>query len=603
MIRIESQHDLAFPRETVWPALSKTDWLNRSLGLPPVSYEIEPRVEGGSNAMARARILGMELRWRELPFEWLEPEFYRVRRIFETGPFVEARMGMEFQTRPGGGTRVIAYSELSPRNAFGKWLARSVLGPKAKRDMSRILVHTEDFLRGREKIILPRLPAHSVNEPALQIGLKKLEDRGQPIDLVQRLEKFLRESPDAELSHVRPLAVARNWGRDEWEILRLFLHTPRCGLMDLSWEILCPNCRSSRQPPAHSLSQLKRTSHCEVCQIQFDGEFDKSVELKFSVNPAIRPRDEQTFCLAGPGGKPHLVSQLCLEPREERFWKLPAITKPLRMRSPQVKEPRTLRPPDTPDQGQRLVISCEASGFSVRSESAAEPESFARIENPNPFPLLLSFEVVEWSEDILTAARVTNWQEFRDLFSKEVISPNEQVTVGSQVVLFTDLRSSTALYHSLGDAPAYALVRNHFSVLVDVIRAQHGTVVKTIGDSVMATFSRVDEALDAVRKMHQQLPSANPSLAAPLALKSSLHIGPCLAVNANDKLDFFGTTINLAARMIKHCEGGDLVVSDEIFRHPEMARFLTAVPDSPRPSQVRFRGFDASHQVWRIPMG
>jgi class 3 adenylate cyclase len=188
------------------------------------------------------------------------------------------------------------------------------------------------------------------------------------------------------------------------------------------------------------------------------------------------------------------------------------------------------------------------------------------------------------------------------LFASEVISPTEQVTVGSQVVLFTDLRGSTSLYHDLGDAPAYALVRNHFSVLVDAIRAHHGTVVKTIGDAVMAAFSRVEEALAAVRQMHQKLPAANPGLAVPLALKSSLHAGPCLAVNANDKLDYFGTTINLAARMVECCQGGDLTVSDEIFHRPEMSRFLEAMPGQPEPSEVRFRGFDVPHRVWRITM-
>ncbi len=81
MIRLESRHDIAFPREMVWPVLSKTDWLNRSVGLPPVRYAMQPLVEGGSAVTARARVFGRELRWRELPFEWLEPEFYRVWRI------------------------------------------------------------------------------------------------------------------------------------------------------------------------------------------------------------------------------------------------------------------------------------------------------------------------------------------------------------------------------------------------------------------------------------------------------------------------------------------------------------------------------------------
>ena len=391
MIRLESQHDIAFPREAIWPVLSKTDWLNRSLGLPAVKYDIEPRAEGGSVTKARARIVGMEMRWRELPFEWLEPEFYRVHRIFETGPFAEAWMGMDLHEQPGGGTRVVAYSEMATRNVFGKWLARWLLGPKAKRDMRGIIAHTEEFLRGRAKVVLPGLPAHPVNEAELQTGLKKLGETGQPADLVRRLGEFLRESPDVELSHIRPLAVARHWGRDQWETLGLFLHAPRCGLLDLSWEILCPNCRSSRLSPANSLSQLKRTSHCDVCQIEFDGEFDKSVELKFAVNPAIRPRDEQTFCLAGPGGKPHVVSQLWLAPREERSWKLPRLTRPLRLRSPQVRKSLTLLPEEMAAPGQQLVIACETSGFAVRREKGGGQDGVARIQNPNPFSVLGSF--------------------------------------------------------------------------------------------------------------------------------------------------------------------------------------------------------------------
>ena len=131
------------------------------------------------------------------------------------------------------------------------------------------------------------------------------------------------------------------------------------------------------------------------------------------------------------------------------------------------------------------------------------------------------------------------------------------------------------MYRNIGDAPAYALVRDHFAILTEVVRNHHGTVVKTIGDAVMACFSRVDEALDAVRDMNRKL--ADDMRAVPLTLKASLHAGPCLAVNANDRLDFFGTTINLASRMVSCCQGGDLVVSDEIYHRPEMREFLKSV--------------------------
>jgi class 3 adenylate cyclase len=599
LVRLESRHDLPFAREAIWPVLSKTDWLNRSVGLPPVAYQFTPRTEGGSEVKAEARLFGRAWRWREQPFEWIEPEFYHVRRIFETGPFLEGKIGLDL-LESASGTIVVFHSELLPRNAFGRWLALRLLGPRTEAEVRRILAHLAEYLHGRASIPLPRLQVHPVDESALQLGLQKLHERGQAPDLVSRLEVFLRESPDVDLSHIRPLAIARKWGRDPWEVLRLFLHAPSCGLLDLRWEILCPNCRGSRALAAASLSELKSNAHCDACQIKFDAEFDKSVELKFSIHPSIRPLEDQTYCLAGPGGRPHIVSQLPLEPLEERNWKLPEFTVPLLLRSPQVKTPTTVPAEATHSTSHPLSIICEPTGFVVRPETRERSDGHIRVRNPNPFPVLLSLEQAEWSQDILTAARVTSWQDFRDLFANEVISPLEQVTVGSQVVLFTDLRGSTAMYHDLGDPRAYALVRNHFSVLVEAVRAHHGTVVKTIGDAVMAAFYRVDEALAAVRQMHQKLPAANPNPAAPLVLKSSLHIGPCLVVNANEKLDLFGTTINLAARLVDCCHGGDLTVSDDLFHRPETAVFVRTLATPPEKAEVKFRGFDAPHQVWRL---
>ena len=342
VIQFESQHDLPFPPEAVWPALNNTDWMNRSLGLPAVHYEFTANPEGGSTIRARARAAGLEVVWQEYPFEWLEPEFYRVRRVFENGPLREANSGLDL-VRQAGGTRVNVISEIVPRNVFGKFLAERVLFPKTRRDMRRITAQVTAFLRGQKPVALPRLAVQPVDESALQAGLDKLRRTGLPIEHVDRLQRMLREAPDVELTHIRPLAVARHWNADSWEILSLFLHATRCGLLDFRWEILCPNCRSSRQQLVKSLNRLARTSHCEVCQIEFDAQFDRSVELKFAVNPAIRRRDDQTFCLAGPGGKPHVMSQTWVGPGQARPWKLPPLTRPVRLRSPQVTRIRYLR--------------------------------------------------------------------------------------------------------------------------------------------------------------------------------------------------------------------------------------------------------------------
>lgn len=601
LVKIEDTVELPQPRAAVWPVLAKTDWINRASGLPPVKYLIEPLPEGGSRVTAQAKIFGQSLAWREFPFEWTEPKFYQVRRVYSSGPLKEAVMGLRFNETPTG-CAIEIFGHFVPRNYLGDFLARRVIGPKALRGMRSLIRHVGEHLAGQQAAVLPELPTATANLGVLENGLKKLSAENLPEPLVARLHEFFIAAPDFELSHIRPFALARKWNADRWDVLRLFLHATRAGLLNLSWEVLCPNCRSTRLPRNAELRQLARLAHCDVCNIKFDAEFDKSVELKFSVSPSLRACDEQTFCLVGPGGRPHIASQMVVEPGQSREWDLPAIKNSHRLRSLQVKASAAVWSVQSALTAFDVEIICSPDRFELKIALPKNDTHTVRVTNPNPFPIQIALEEGLWDEDVLTAGRVTNWQEFRDLFAAEVISPTEQVTVGSQIVLFTDLRGSTAIYTDIGDAPAYALVRDHFKILHDAIAANHGGVVKTIGDAVMAVFSDLAEALAAARQMHERLRHLKPNAGARLQLKSALHAGPCLAVNANDKLDFFGSVVNLAARLVERSEGDDLVVTDEIFRRAETQKFLQETRQVGVAGQEQFTGFTAPVKIWRIPM-
>jgi adenylate cyclase len=193
---------------------------------------------------------------------------------------------------------------------------------------------------------------------------------------------------------------------------------------------------------------------------------------------------------------------------------------------------------------------------------------------------------------------------FRDLFAAEVVAPGEQITVGEQSLLFTDLRGSTAMYHDLGDARAYAQVRSHFSVLGDAIRKNHGGIVKTIGDAMMAAFSNPGDAFSAAEAMFAGITEANRKSPQQqqLVLKAGLHAGPCLAINANDRLDYFGTAVNLAARLVDYSRGGELAVSDEIFRRADVRRRFEPRLSSAEKKQFVPRGFAGPITLWLVPM-
>jgi class 3 adenylate cyclase len=600
-IKIEEAVALPHSCAAVWPLLAKTDWINRSIGLPPVHYEITPLREGGSQIQAHARLFGLSLAWQELPFEWSEPMFYQVRRIFQGGPLAEGLMGLRFDDTDDG-CRVDIFAHFNPRNYLGDFLARRIIGPKSVRDMRQLVRQVGEFLRGHQAVVMPGLTTTVPNQNALELGLARLKTEHVPVFLSARLQDFLETTPDVELTHIRPFALARKWRMDRWEVLKLFLQATRAGLLNLNWEVLCPNCRSTRMPRNHDLRQLRHTAHCEVCNIKYDAAFDKSVELKFSVNPALRPCDDQTFCLVGPGGKPHIHSQMTVEPGQTKEWILSGIKHSYRLRSLQVREPATVWAVQSALTGYDAEIICSPDGFKLKIAPIKEARARLFVTNPNAYPVQIVLEEGGWDEDILTAARVTNWQEFRDIFSTDVISPNEQVSVGSQVVLFTDLRGSTAIYTNIGDAPAYVLVRDHFGILQKAISSNHGGIVKTIGDAVMAVFSTLNEALTAAQEMHRELAKLKVTLDARLQLKSALHVGPCLVVNANDRLDFFGSTVNLAARLVEESRGDDLVVTDEVYQQPDAQAFVSRFKIAGEAGATHFTGFPASVKIWRLPL-
>jgi class 3 adenylate cyclase len=164
----------------------------------------------------------------------------------------------------------------------------------------------------------------------------------------------------------------------------------------------------------------------------------------------------------------------------------------------------------------------------------------------------------------------------------------------------TDLRESTRLYRESGDAVAFGQVMSHFDVVRAAIRAENGALVKTIGDSVMAAFTRPVAALRAVLRAQAAL-AAQPGQAA-LRLKAGVHSGPCVAVNLNDRLDYFGATVNIAARLEKLANTHPgMIISGSVFEDPEVAAWLATGSIRAEPFEAELKGYEGERfQLWVV---
>lgn len=141
---------------------------------------------------------------------------------------------------------------------------------------------------------------------------------------------------------------------------------------------------------------------------------------------------------------------------------------------------------------------------------------------------------------------------------------------------------------------------NHFDVLKKAIAEEDGALVKTIGDAVMAVFRHPPSALRAM--LHaQQILAAPPDGGSPLTLKAGIHTGPCIAVTLNDRLDYFGSTVNMAARLEGLSTGNDVIISRALYDDPEIRALVETGELGASSFDVELKGFEKERfELWRV---
>lgn len=587
--------------QALWPLLADTNRFNYDTGLPSVE---QPGDDAAvlSNARRHLRLFqfGMAVEWIEEPFEWMRPYRFGVVRRYRRGPVAEMRAQAELTPQAEGGTHLRYQVWVRPQNILGLIAIPLQVGVLSRRSFSATLQRYDQLaLVGKLPL---ELPARAHFAPGGRQRLAQLCEtlvsQGADKNLVTRLATLIERRDDATLARLRPYALADYWGVSRSAMLELCLLATRAGLLDFRWDLLCPLCRGS-QSHSSTLSDIEAHVHCDHCNIDFEVNFDRSVELTFRPNPSIRSISEQVFCVGGPGITPHIVVQQLLQPGERRTV------------MPMLEEGRyRLRALNW--RGHQL-LSVSAAGQPEVSLGifgigwpADEPDvglsPQLTLENKTDREQLLILERMSWGDQAVTATEVTTRQAFRDLFANEALRPGERISVGNLTILFTDLRESTRLYRDIGDASAFGLVMNHFDVLREIIAAEEGAIVKTIGDAVMAVFHRPALALRTALKA-QQILSLPVNGMRPLYLKAGIHSGPCIAVTLNDRLDYFGSAVNIAARLVGMSTGDDVIISARVYHDPEVGEVLAEWGEQVHTAAVAatLKGFDAERfELWRM---
>jgi class 3 adenylate cyclase len=465
-----------------------------------------------------------------------------------------------------------------------------------------------------------------------QAQFSVLKQTAEP-KVVDAIQQLIDRGEDHELNRINVIDFSAQHGFDEERVITAFLHSARLGLFDLSWNVLCPGCGGVLG--AHSTLKALRPDdyHCALCACGYKASVDEQVEVSFTVSPRVRriaahdPDSlpvweyfKQIFWSSGVDFNKESFATLANEVTLDTLELPPGEKATMSLQLPKdfiiVFEP----------------VTHAAHFIDVQGEPTKERQQLAIMYNKvraptgtttmRPGLLRLSMEnqagvrvlptvfiaaealhhLIGKRKPFLTAKRMLSNQTFRDVFKADNLNIDQRLQITSLTFLFTDLKGSTALYERVGDLAAFDLVRAHFHALLEIIASEKGAVVKTIGDAVMATFIRPEHAIVAGLRMRAAMDELNKQRSSDdLILKIGIHEGPCLAVTLNERQDYFGQTVNIAARVQSLSMAQEIHITGPVLDAPAVAEILEKRAITPIQKQAALRGIADKMVVYEIP--
>lgn len=558
--------DFDHPVDKLWAVVSDTPRWGEASGFPKYQASEQLQPDGTVKVFGKIEMAGMTIRWEEPPVNWIAERWFEQQRLFIKGPMISMTTVATLEDK-GPASALDLELIFETRNLVGTILAKRMVSAFEDK-VSALLANADHLIRAEEPDLF--MSSYQPSQSSLERAAKlctKIDASPYGHGLAPKLVDYINENQEVDLWAMRPIAIARRWNTNTRDAIELFLQAVRAGLLESRWDVLCPRCRVSKSTTS-DIGELPQGVHCDACNIDFQSDFASNVELSFSPSPSIRGVEYGHYCRSGPGVTPHIKGQCSLPPGASHSLPLALHPGDYRVRTLEAGEELEL----SWEQGLFPEIQVQDSVVKIVGDS---PEAEIRMVNTGKVHRTIVIEEQSWLRDVLTAERATTMQAFRDLFSDQVLRPGDQVSIRNIAFAFTDLVGSSALFSRMGDAEAYHLVREHFSELSEIVRRNLGNIVKTAGDGIHAAFLTPDDALQASIEMQQAMPAFNQRFDTDdVSIRVGLHSGSSISVTLNDRLDYYGEAVNLAARLEGLGVGGDITMSKTFASDPAVSAML-----------------------------
>lgn len=539
-------------KNLVWRWLSDTSRFNRALGMK----ERQEREEDGK-LIVTTMMMGKKQEWIEHPWKWKYGESMVLDREYIEGMGHYNHTIFYFEEG-----HLYIYMGFIPNGWIAKKFLELGLGVVLK-DIAKLVDQMDSDAIAGEK--LPSFYSDnsdklsSLQAAILEARLEEARAGGLSKEGENLLRELISSGDDMDLYRLRPLYFIEERGLVERDILKDFLVATHFNILNISWDIICPSCLGPRTENS-KLVNLLDVDHCDACKVKFETNVENAVEVTFRISKEIREVKNLVFCAAEPAKKDHIKFQWKLNGKQDlkQCFELNEGHYAVRV----LGESHVLELDVTNTQVDKIE-------WNVSESQRASINTKFELDISNIFDkdktILLEEKV--YDDHFLRPKDIFALPEFKKYFGNDGLGEGIQLYLGEQTIVFTDIVSSTKFYELNGDKAAFTQIKDHFKAVYKIFEDQDGVIIKTIGDAVMASFPSPLNAIRASEGLHDYFDASHSHF--DFQLRISAHLGKVIGVNQNTGIDYFGNTVNLAAKLQAIAEKEQLGVSRVFFAQLE----------------------------------
>ncbi len=434
-------------------------------------------------------------------------------------------------------------------------------------------------------------------------GLHSLSSTAVDTKHIETFREYVLNFAANRSTGLNPYIFSEETGIPFRDVLSLFLFSVKADILNIAWNQVCPDCGGIHSNH-DTINSIDRDSYfCFLCDSYANTALDEWIEVSFSLNrDMLTPVEKKISSNIWEYTEKYFSS--CTIMSQKQLNTLENLTHGFTFIEPGETASMSFLPEadqrymlfsfeinnyvyfDTTIKAQNSTprifdIEINSTQFNCSSPAMHAADTTFRLTNRSGQKVLVILsnylhgrtELEPRFRPFLNGKTLLNSQLFRTLFRYDRISQNLSLTLRSLSILFSDIKDSTILFEKLGDVKAYELVNRHFEILMQCIDSRNGAVVKTIGDAVMATFNNPIDSLEASIDIIRAINKWQETIG-DFGIKIGLNEGQSLAVNLNDTIDYFGQSVNIAARVQGLANANELWVTEPVLNNSKVNKKL-----------------------------